>query len=219
MHVYDRVTASGLDTETVQTANGPFTDFSAGTASFLQSVVSGNISAYKSDKYFPDGTGGPINDTTGNSSDAIHYPFDFTGTLTSALRGFAVTTTSSDIDEVNQVAADPYGIGYASVGDADPTKVTIVPLNINGVIQKYDRSNVENTTATDAGNYVIGTGPAGHRRQPVGAHPPSLWHLQFLPLAESTPGDPDAAQEFLELSCRARHSRSPLIFNALFFKP
>ena len=114
VHVFSRVTAAGLDTETVQTANGPVADYGSGTASFLLGWIKANGTGYSSLAYLPDGTGDPLAAT-------IQYPYDQAGVLSAAPSGFAITTVASTADMLAGVANDPYGIGYCSVGEADPT--------------------------------------------------------------------------------------------------
>ena len=207
VHVYSRVTAANLDTETVQTPSGPFTDYGSGTASFLAKFIKANGgSSYNSVAYLPDGTGDPAGGQD---------PFDCTGTaLTACPAGFAITTVASTAAVLAAVSADPYGIGYCSVGEADPTLVTIVPLNINGVIQKYDRSNVENSTPNDAGVYTLGSGGI----TATGANQWALTRHLYGCYNAGLGGDADAAQEFFAF-VQSTQFRKSLIFHALFFTP
>jgi len=108
-----------------------------------------------------------------------------------------------------KLGGDPYGIGYASVGEADPTKVTILAIKTNsGNIQKYDRAAVE---ATD-----VKFDSSAHSGNAEDANRWSLTRYLYAALGSpTTPGDTTAATAFLNYV--KGPFQNSLLFKSMFF--
>ncbi len=209
VHIYSRCTAAGLDAETWNTPTGPFTDNGSGTAGFLDNFIKANTSYALG--YLPDGVGtvaGAIN-PQGGLEVTTQAPYGTFGN--SCPTNFTITTVISSADMLAKVSADPYGIGYCSCGEADPTMVAILPLNLNGVIQKYDRAAVENSTPNDAGTYTLAALPSAAGQWTLTRH-------IYGKYAGMGTGDATSAQAFLAYAQSTTFQQS-VVFNSMFFKP
>lgn len=157
-----------------------------------------NIACYKS------GNPGFLNTWTGGNgfkNDGINTPW--LGTNSTAIQ------TATDASEISHVAGDPYGIGYCSVGNADPTKVQILAINTGTTIQKYDRSLVEASTP-DANDDALTNTAAGQ------------WELTryVFAVVNDAGGSANAqtANDFLAY-VQSTSFRNSLLFKSTFFSP
>ncbi len=77
------------------------------------------------------------------------------GTLGTTITSTA-TTVSSSTDMIAKVSGDPYGIGYCSLGEADPWKVNVLGYTTSGgVDQTFTRAAVEYSDPTSASGWIL----------------------------------------------------------------
>jgi len=105
--------------------------------------------------------------------------------------GAHVIVVSSAQELVSKVSADPYAIGYAGLGEADPTKVTVLDFITAGdAVQQYSRQAVED------GN----------------------WGL-IRPLYGKRTGSTSAAGDAFMAYVKSADFQQSTLFKSLFFKP
>jgi hypothetical protein len=110
-------------------------DMNSGTRSFIEKTLLGATwTPYGSNPsgVYPDGTMSGYGSIIGTASGATIIP---------------VTSSQQMIQDVGN---DPYGVGYASGSEIDPDLVQVLPLNVGGVIQTWNRKAIESTTTTSA---------------------------------------------------------------------
>lgn len=139
---------------------------------------------------FYNGTGDNANGSfTSGTDDATIMGYD------AASSNMTLVFVASAQEMIEKVAQDPTGIGYCGLGEADPTKVMVVPFKTKaGVVQKYDRPAVaKGLTAADG------------------------WGIQRPIYAINVTTDPAATAMFNYL--KSDTFRNSLIFKSEFFAP
>jgi len=117
-------------------------DMESGTRKDFEKSILGN-GTFDATTYDP--TSSVILNANGASSTAVNA-------------NVTVITVTSQADMIAKVGADPYGIGYASAGALDPTKVVALNLNLaGGGTQTFSRTAVLNSEKTGANQYTGAT--------------------------------------------------------------
>jgi prepilin-type N-terminal cleavage/methylation domain-containing protein/prepilin-type processing-associated H-X9-DG protein len=114
------------------------------------------------------------------TSDSGTYSF-FYGAIMSGAEKYAtsVISVSSAREMITKVAGDPYGIGYAGLGEADPAKVTVLNLTVAAGTQKYSRAGVDATDATSASGWLLQR-PLFAKDNTAGANPAAGAFMSYL---------------------------------------
>jgi prepilin-type N-terminal cleavage/methylation domain-containing protein/prepilin-type processing-associated H-X9-DG protein len=119
-------------------------NFNATTSSGVYAGTTAQIGALLN---YYDSTLGSYTGYSANAVQAYTYNTNagnrtfLTGATINVPVGNQAIVASDDMDMVNKVASDPYGIGYCSSAMADPNKVQILGIVTNGTANFYPQTN------------------------------------------------------------------------------